>query len=245
MLSLKKLVRRILGRQESEWALRIKRDNDRVEKLLPKILTPSSSCIDIGSHNGMYLKYFQNLSPLGSHVAFEPLPAYFSILKKTFPGIDVYNVALSDFEGTAKFYNPIGAEAMSGLRKQHYPNAVNISEFDVPVKRLDQFIHSNRKISFIKIDVEGAELNVLMGSVEVIRRDKPVILFEFAQLHAQEYGTTPKEMFDFFSEMGYSIYRLDRELKYDRGNFDEIFNEAHRSGYNRTAETNFLAVYDK
>jgi FkbM family methyltransferase len=243
MLNLRKLARKLLGRSESEWALRIARDNARTKRLLPKILKAESNCIDIGSHKGMYLEYFLQLSPRGSHMAIEPLPEYYSYLKQKFPSISIYNIALSDFEGEATFFNVKGSEAMSGLRKQHYPNSVGVLEIKVEVKSLDVLANPTIPISFIKIDVEGAELNVLKGAVKLLARDNPVVLFEFAHLHAQEYGVTSEIMYDFFSDLGYEIFRLDKEFKYSRDDFNQNFIESHGSKYDRNAETNFLAIY--
>ena len=65
---------------------------------------------------------------------------------------------------------------------------------------LDNIIPPNIKIDFIKIDVEGAELGVLKGSTETIKRCKPFIVFEFGLGASDYYRTKPDDIFVFLVE---------------------------------------------
>ena len=61
-------------------------------------------------------------------------------------------------------------------------------------------------IHFMKIDVEGAELQVLRGAIQTILKYKPVIVFEHGLGAADHYGTKPEDIYDFLvSECGLSI----------------------------------------
>lgn len=240
-MKLGSIIRQILGR-DTDWGIRIKRDNERIDKILSNLLKSNSNCIDIGAHEGSFLDLYKKFAPKGGHHAFEPLPEYYQLLTVKYTNISIYKTALSDFEGETVFYRPQGAEAMSGLKRQQYPfSETLVDELRVNVKRLDDVISEEQAIEFIKLDVEGAELNVLRGGIKLIRRAQPVIMFEFAKIHIAEYDVTPTEIYNFFSHLDYKIFRLDGKEEYSLAAFEKVFNSSHLSNYNRIAETNFLA----
>jgi FkbM family methyltransferase len=235
-------IRRWLGRGPTEWGLRIARDQVRIEKFLSENLPREANCIDVGAHQGDFLKLFLRYAPAGTHRAFEPLPDFATRLQAQFPGIQVYQVALSDEEGEATFFRAAGAEAMSGLRPQHYPEQVALQTLTVPVRKLDGMIPPDVQIDFIKMDVEGAELKVLKGGRQLLTRCRPAVMFEFAKLHVAEYDVSPTDILRFFADLDYGIHRLDGILKYTPEDFETNFIRSFQSGYDRHAETNFLAL---
>lgn len=242
---IKKLIKKLLGIRESEWALRIERDNRRFEIILTELMTAQSSGIDIGSHDGMFLELFLKIAPQGKHFAFEPLPDYFERIKHKYPTVISFNCALSNQEGEATFFCPVSAKAMSGLKKQHYPVETEVKEINVMVKRLDDVIPETAEVALIKIDVEGAELLTLQGAAKIIERCSPAIIFEFALLHSLEYSITAQNLFDFFDERSYSIHSLDNKRTYTVESFKAVTGNSHASNYDRNAETNFLALPKK
>ncbi|GIV36636.1 MAG: hypothetical protein KatS3mg032_1015 [Cyclobacteriaceae bacterium] len=235
-------IKRLFGRGPTEWGLRIARDKQRTELFLAKYLKPEFNAIDIGAHEGEFLKLFLRYAPHGRHRAFEPLPEYAEKLKMEFAGVDVQQVALSNETGEVVFYRAVGAEAMSGLKSQHYPGHVTPQPFTVRVFPLDDLVPAEEPIHFIKIDVEGAELNVLKGAKRILKKSRPAVMFEFAKLHAAPYQVTPADLFAFFEDMNYRVLRLDGGVAYTLADFEENFHKAHQSGYDRHAETNFLAL---
>ncbi|MBL7843761.1 MAG: FkbM family methyltransferase [Cyclobacteriaceae bacterium] len=235
-------IKRLLSPRPSEWAIRIARDHKRVEKILSSTLKPNSNGIDIGCHEGSFLELFLKYAQHGRHWAFEPLPDYFEQLKTRFKTVSLHNFALSDQEDTTVFYKAVGAEAMSGFQLQHYPVSAQVEELHVTTKKLDSVIPENTLIDFIKIDVEGAELQVLKGAVQTIARCRPVIMFEFARVHVEAYGVTSREMFDFFLANNYKLFRLDQGEEYSQEGFEANFIHAHSTNYDRNAETNFLGI---
>jgi FkbM family methyltransferase len=235
-------VKQWLGRGPTEWGLRIARDQKRIEKFLSTNLHRHANCIDVGAHQGDFLDLFLRYAPAGTHWAFEPLPDYATRLQTRFPGIRVYQVALSDEEGETEFFRAAGAEAMSGLRPQHYPEKVALQTLTVQVRKLDNLIPPDVPIDFIKLDVEGAELKVLKGAVQLLTRCRPAVMFEFAKLHVAGYDVSPMDIFRFFSGLDYGICRLDGTMEYSPADFEANFISSFNSGYDRHAETNFLAL---
>ncbi len=71
---------------------------------------------------------------------------------------------------------------------------------------LDSHIKKYNRVSFIKIDVQGLEKNVLEGATEIIKRDKPVIIFEHSDLYFKAPLEIRKQISDQFSLQSYEIY---------------------------------------
>lgn len=61
------------------------------------------------------------------------------------------------------------------------------------------------KIDFIKIDVEGAELHVLLGAVETLKRDKPILLIEIFPEMLAKHSSSKERIYDFLTKLGYFI----------------------------------------
>ncbi len=188
---------------------------DRMTRsILEKCLTSSSNCIDIGAHEGEMLEEFLRFAPEGQHWAFEPLPVYFEELKLRFRQVEVLPYALSDSHTTSSFQYVVDAPAYSGLKRRSYDtHDPQIDEIQVDVRTLDEIIPSDSVVDFMKVDVEGAEMQVFLGARGTINRNLPTILFEYGKGAGDHYGTQPHDVFDFFLEVGLPIYRLRDWLK--------------------------------
>jgi FkbM family methyltransferase len=247
-LPLRRLIARLspgsAGRRStSDWALRQDRDGRNLDVLLPRLIKPDATCVDIGANVGDYLSQFVALAPRGRHLACEPLPHLARDLRSKFPMVQVHECALSDTSGQATFNYVHGLPDWSGLKTQSYPANVKVEKIPVEIKRLDDLIGPDQQVDFIKVDVEGAEMGVFRGGAGVIKRCRPHILFEHARVHTAEYATTPEMVHDFLcGECGLKMYSLDGSGPHTREQFAKIYDRSHRNNYDRTSETNFLAT---
>ncbi|MCB0833552.1 MAG: FkbM family methyltransferase [Bacteroidetes bacterium] len=190
----------------------------QTQQILKTVLTEESSCIDIGANRGDILKLMVKYAPNGSHLAFEPLPHYCKLLKRIFPKVSVYNMALSDVEGTSDFKYVVNAPGYSGLRKRvyHIRKAI-IENIRVQVKRLDDVVPDSISPNFIKIDTEGSEYNILRGALKLILRAKPILLFEAGKESTGQYGVKPEDFYTLIcSDMSYMISTMNRYLSKSR-----------------------------
>jgi FkbM family methyltransferase len=207
---LKKWLRKVL--MALKWDITKNLEYDRLTSvILHKKIAPYFNCIDVGRHQGEILKILTKLAPQGKHFAFEPLPQYYNLLVKKFSGkAEIFPYALSDKKGYSKFNYVRNAPAYSGLKLRKYNVAKpDIEEITVELRRLDDVIPPNLTIHFIKIDVEGGEMDVLKGGIEILRRCKPLLLFEFGVGASDFYGHKPKEIFEFLTEqVDLSIFTL-------------------------------------
>ena len=165
--------------------------------IMRQVLAPDSNCIDVGCHQGQFLREFLKNAPRGRHWAFEPIPHLAAQLQDAFPGVEIFPSALSDYSGEASFYVIPDSPALSGLNTREFvaPDKAR-QEIKVRVQRLDDVIPRDLKIALIKIDVEGAEGPVIMGAIETIRRDQPYIIFEHGDASSRAFGHSSSQLYE-------------------------------------------------
>ena len=180
-------------------------------QILREHLSEDSHAVDIGCHKGEVLDWILRFAPHGQHFAFEPIPQFFEKLKIRYAGKNCtfFPYALSDKSGETEFIYVPEAPAYSGLKERDYDGRkVNPQTIRVEMRRLDDLIPSDLRIRLIKIDVEGAELGVLKGAEHLLRRCKPIVVFEFGKGASDRYGTTPVMVFDFLKGIGMNVFSL-------------------------------------
>jgi FkbM family methyltransferase len=185
-------------------------------KIIKDNLNTNSNCIDVGSHKGEILELMLKYAPNGKHYAFEPIPYLFTKLKSKYSSkAEVFSYALSNNEGESSFQLVKNAPAYSGIKKRRYDiSNPDIEEINVKLKELDDIILPKYKISLIKIDVEGGEFGVLKGAKNLLKRDKPIIVFECGKGASDYYGTDPKDLYSFLKEeIGLDIFTLKSFIK--------------------------------
>jgi len=180
-------------------------------EIMRRVLRSDSSCIDVGCYRGQILREMLRLAPAGRHIAFEPVPANYEWLVRQFPTVAVHHCALSDAPGSSTFQHVQGRPARSGLRRVPYPDSDEVVvEIEVALDTIDRRVEPGTPVDLIKIDVEGAELQVLAGAERLLSEQHPVLLFEHAAYTAAAYGTTPAMLHTLLVERhGYGISRFD------------------------------------
>ncbi|MDJ0616372.1 MAG: FkbM family methyltransferase [Calothrix sp. MO_192.B10] len=205
-------------------------------RILKRALHDDSICVDIGCHRGDILSLMLKYSPKGKFLAFEPLPIFYEYLLNNFhvPNVKIYDIALSDKKGITSFNYVVNNPAYSGLQKRQYINLdEKVVTIDVKTDTIDDIISNDEKISLIKIDVEGAELQVLKGGQHTIKRNQPIIIFEHGLGGSDFYGTQPEDIYDLLClECGLKISLLDSWLNDYKSLSREEFTEQFYKGLN-------------
>jgi FkbM family methyltransferase len=187
-------------------------------KIMRQVLSPGKNCLDIGCHKGEMLEQMIKLAPGGKHFGFEPIPHMYDNLCKVFKDkATILPYALSAKEGTSTFNWVKNAPAYSGIQKRNYDTAnPDIELIHVQLKRLDDVIPADLKIDLVKIDVEGGEFDVLKGGIELMKRNKPVLIFECGTGASNYYGTKPADIYQFITnDIGLRISTLKSFIKKD------------------------------
>lgn len=148
-------------------------------KVFEKYIKSSSVVLDIGAYIGTHTVCLSKIARHGMVYAFEPQPAVFECLRKTIAtnqlhNVKLYNNAVSNNRNIVQFSaTDNGRASFSELR----PNLRNgVKKIKTKCLTIDSL--NLDRCDFIKIDVEFAELFVLDGATETIKRHKPIILIE-------------------------------------------------------------------
>jgi FkbM family methyltransferase len=182
-----------------------------IERELPLAVSRVSAgqtVADVGANVGIYTYAFARTG--ADVVAFEPQARWASILghyAKAAGNVRVHRVALGAGAGEARLHVPVSEGASrpgcASLRAVKGPSTVEV----VRMATLDSF--QLDRVGLIKIDVEGAELGVLEGAIDTLRRNRPLLLVEIEQRH---FATPIAEVFARFEELDYAGYFLDDRL---------------------------------
>jgi FkbM family methyltransferase len=179
-------------------------------------LKPGMVVLDIGANGGLYsLLSARCVGNAGEVHAFEPGPSEFALLKHNIALNSLINVranqiALSDKDGTRSL-GICSDGAFNSFSQNKLPQQIIKSWIDVDAMTLDTYASENRlkHIDLIKIDVEGAELQVLNGAQRLLRSltPPPAILCEFSDTTLSAMGTSTPELWQAFEQLGYRLYR--------------------------------------
>jgi FkbM family methyltransferase len=190
---------------------------------LRAVVRPGSVCIDVGSAADLYTTVLSRLAgPAGQVHSIEPLPFAHLLWARLLNARQAHNVrhhclALSRGAGTAPMSVPVGRYGLvtgrSYLMRQAGGPDSN-AEFAgqipviVTVDTLDDFCAREGigRVDFVKIDVEGAELQVLEGGEDVIEAHRPAMLIEIEARHTARYGHSPEDVAGWLTRRGYVMH---------------------------------------
>lgn len=191
------------------------RYDQQARRIMKRILNEDSNCIDVGCHVGEFMDWMLEMAPKGRHSGFEPIPWLFEGLKHKYGNrVRLYDAALSSAPGQAHFQVVKNAPAYSGLRRRKYAvEKPDIEEVQVRVETLDRLFEASDPIRLLKVDVEGAEFDVLRGAENLLRRDRPYVLFEYGLGSAEFYDSGPDAMYQYLQSVGLSLHCLGGFLK--------------------------------
>ena len=170
-----------LKRSHYRWQINSKKfKSDEPEyNLLKKWIKTGDSVIDVGANVGHYsLELSKLVGPTGRVFAFEPHPENFELLSSNvlfspYRNLSLFNIALGSSISNVCMETPI-VEGMKNLYRCNISKYGKLSVFCMPLDCICKEID----ISFIKIDAEGYEYEVLKGMRTIIKKFNPVLIIE-------------------------------------------------------------------
>ena len=198
--------------------------------LLPRLIDEGDHVLDIGAN---FAYYSTRLSALmggaGKVTAFEPIPfthdVCFALLKKLGAtnvalfqkGVGArddqveFSVPLQDF-GAMSAGQAHMAERNNELEgKENYYSFNRATEFTCHVVALDDFLTlDERPLSFVKIDIEGAEFYALQGMRRLLEEHRPVVLIEIQPFFLEGFGIEESALVKLIDHLGYDLYLYNK-----------------------------------
>lgn len=156
-------------------------------------LNKGDSFLDLGGYNGdTVLDFVRRVGTPGNITAVEPDPKSFSKLIRNTEGLDIeaINAAISDECGTIPFSKRASRGSVAG------------GDILIPSVTIDSLC-VDRSFDYIKFDVEGKELDAIIGGEKTVKRDKPKMLIS-AYHRSDDYFSIPLKVFELNPE--YKIY---------------------------------------
>lgn len=183
--------------------------NLSIVPLISRFAKPGSAVIDVGAHSGYFtICLSEAVGASGKVYALEASPVIYAELQETvesngLANIELINKAVSDRDGHINFFMaPDWKSEISSMRPGEGESIV------IDSVALDNVVSDILAVSFVKIDVEGAEMKVLNGMTEIIQRDHPTMVIEISDPWLKELGSSSAEVFDFLGRHGYKIFAV-------------------------------------
>lgn len=188
-------------------------------------MSPCKILFDVGANVGAYSDSLRSIFPEASIYLFEPNPHSFKKIPKEYP--HAFNIGLSSKKGSSKIYFYQGDETTTSasvnesvIRGRERPYAST----DIELDTLDSFCatHNIDHIDFLKIDVEGHDIEVLRGAQKMLPHIE-VIQFEFNR-HNILSRTFLKDFYDLMPD--FTFYRIGPDRLIPLGTYkphNEIF----------------------
>ena len=192
-------------RYRSDWV----EDSGEPKFFLSVIEDIDGDFIDIGANVGFYSLLFVSKTNNQSY-AFEPLSKNIEKFKRNIDlneinNIEIFPYGLSDsYHETEIYYREDNMGAASETMKEKYKYFINDVKTEITqFKPLDELKSNFSNIGLVKIDVEGAELDVLRGAEEFIQSQKPGILIEIHPVVLKDRNQSVNELLSYINSLGY------------------------------------------
>jgi len=206
--------------------------------------------VDIGANIGIYSKHMSEFVGLkGKVFSFEPILTTYTFLKNNISllglkNIESYNFAISDNSDVKTMVIPsviAGENYFRATIVEKENKSDNSTSYEVQSVPLDKILNPSLKYSFIKIDVEGHEENVLKGSKETIEFSKPILLIEI-ESDLADSTTSAGRINQYLSNLGYQIYLNNNQklVKWKEGASSINYFFIHKSSLPQIANELFL-----
>ena len=189
------------------------------EKVIKLLVNSKSNTLDVGANIGTHSIILSQTASEGQVFSFEPQSLVYSLLQNNLLLNQCSNVTTYKFALAKTSNNVISMESFSFNGNQVNNGALRVDKSNITkgdlvlTKSLDSF--SFPKIDFIKLDIQGAELDALGGAEKLISRDRPVIFIEIEEHHLRALNASSKELIEKIFGFDYVLFRIETNYPCD------------------------------
>lgn len=190
-----------------------------IREALPCFLKPGDVFVDCGANIGYFSIIAGHIiGETGKVVAIEANPTTYKLLERNLEennfGISIH-CALNTCAGDVELFMPIaGGDVFSSLKKGGYVKG-SVRSFKVKAKTLDDVIQEEQlnKVDVVKIDIEGAELDVLNSAPYILSTLRPIVITEYGTNTWTKFDATPEKLKELVQKYSYQIKLFDVQSK--------------------------------
>ncbi|MHB8159524.1 MAG: FkbM family methyltransferase [Thermoleophilia bacterium] len=183
----------------------------KIERMIEKYVKPGMTVIDIGANIGYHTFRMGRLAKPGGMVyAIEPTSwAYTKLIINSELNPKIDNIEFLKI-GLAK--EDLGEQEITFRSSYRLDGKSDVKKEKIYLKQLDTLIRERKidRVDFIKLDVDGFEGQVLMGSVETLKTFSPTLIIEITPSEMEKGGTQPTEIMRLLIDLGYSFFDEDQ-----------------------------------
>ncbi len=218
--------------------LMIHKNETWFNKLITDNYEEGTDFLDIGANVGQTLIKFKTLYPTGNYIGIEPNPncvTYILNLIKCNNWVNTKVIpagAANESSVLPLYLDKVGdlySQQGATFIKDYRLTSIPVGELLIPVITTDSVFHSrenNRRISLIKIDVEGAEFQTLTGLLKTISIHRPRIVVEVLPANSENFDLRKKinnKINGLIKSIDYEIHRIiEGDFEYCLENIQEI-----------------------
>ena len=190
--------------------------------IIKQLLLPGANVLDIGANIGFYSVQLALQTSTGGKVyCFEPDAVNYKHLQKetkSFKQIELFQKAVAAENGKLTLYT---SDLLNIDHRTYEPESYS-GKYDVEKISIDSFIQNKFKVDFIKMDIQGFEMDALIGMEETLKANADLIMLtEFWPYGLQQAGSSAAAVYDFFTALDFKVFQLvESKLKQvNRGQF--------------------------
>lgn len=171
--------------------------------------------IDVGANSGAITAVMiDHVDPKTGHVvSIDAHPHWLEHFEfAQHPLVQTHNVGCYSHACTKKFIDQVEMTGMGFFGLSPTKDSLQLSQLTAtPVQcvTLDSLIPKDHAVSFVKIDAESSDFEVLLGAQRILTDHRPFVVFEFSgQIFERAHGHTREDFFSFFEQHQYQLYSV-------------------------------------
>ncbi len=210
-----------------------KKRQDKLEiELLRKNIRQGDVVLDIGANIGFYAKILSQLAGSNGKVhCFEPDPMNFLHLKNnthSLRNITINNKAVGSETGVLKIYT---SKSLNVDHRTYKPDVYD-REIEIQAVSVDEYLAKDKRVDFVKMDIQGFEMQAIMGMEKTLRCNKRIkLLSEFWPYGLRKAGSSLGQYFTLLKDSGFEVHMLgkggEEKITFDRVKQLEGLGEEH------------------